>query len=113
MNSNSQGKRRALQTLAVAASVAALAAPAALAAGGIVPAKLGSPDPREAQAKVLSPGLVRSKLGSHDPRDTAGASGVQLAGRRLAIREPHDASYDGDFMFRDYFRGTHYVARQR
>lgn len=111
MNSNSQGKRRALQTLAVAASVAALAAPAALAAGGIVPAKLGSPDPREAQAKVLSP--VPSKLGSQDPRDTAGASGVQLAGRRLAIREPHDASYDGDFMFRDYFRGTHYVARQR
>ena len=100
--------RQALFALALGVSVAAVAVPAATAGGssdaGLVPARLGSPDPhafvqhqlyapsivdsrlgsqdpREAAQQVLmAPGLVASRLGSQDPRDTARAAGLSFTG---------------------------------
>jgi hypothetical protein len=113
MNDNAHTTRKTLQVLALAAAAAAIAVPAALAGGGLVPERLGSPDPHEGQGNVLSAGMVASKLGSQDPRDTAASIIAQLAPHRVKSRVARDASYDGDYMFRDFFRGTHYVAQRR
>ena len=140
MNGKSHTIRRTLQALVLTVSVAAVAVPSAFSGNpGLVPSKLGSPDPRESQGNVTSAGLVPSKLGSQDPRDTAAASsGSQssIVARQLGSQDPRDTASqvvaesslvaselgtpdtrdaalqanDGDFMFRDYFRGTHYVA---
>lgn len=102
---------RKIQVLAVVASAAAIAVPAALAGGGLVSERLGSPHPREGQGRVLSPGLTPSTLGLQRRRDRAAPE--------LAQRAPHerlqrsgDVSYDGDYMFRDFFRGTHYLVHR-
>jgi hypothetical protein len=100
MNSTSHTIRRTLQALAVTAAIAAVAAPAAGAVGrgsdaGIVPSKLGSPDPRESNTKVFSAGLVPSRLGSQDPRDSAAASfGSQasIVARQLGSQDPRDTA---------------------
>ena len=142
MNGTSHIQRR-LQVLVVAGVVAAIAVPAALAGGpGLVPSKLGSPDPREGHSQVTSPGMVASKLGSQDPRDTLNDAIGQssIAARQLGSPDPRDtagevlaeqpsivasrlgtpdtrdaavSSYDGDFMFRDYFRGTHWNGNEQ
>jgi hypothetical protein len=143
MNGKAHTIRQTLKTLAVVASVAAVAVPAAVAGNsdgpGLVPSKLGSPDPRESQGKVFSPGMIASKLGSQDPRDTAAEtlSQASIVASRLGSQDPRDTaaaeiaessivarqlgspdtrdaalqSYDGDFMFRDYFGGTHWASQ--
>jgi hypothetical protein len=144
MNDKSHTIRRTLQAAVLAALVAAVAVPSAFAGNsgspGIVPSKLGSPDPRESNGNVNSAGLVPSTLGSQDPRDTASeAAGSQssIVARQLGSQDPRDTASqivaessmvaselgtpdtrdaalqanDGDFMFRDYFRGTHYGPR--
>jgi hypothetical protein len=103
---------KAAQVLAATMVATALAAPAALAGNGLVPERLGSPDPREEQANVLSAGMIPSTLGSQDPRDTAASALAQLVPHRIGSEAAGNA-YDGDFMFRDYFLGTHYVAHGR
>ena len=141
MNGKSHTIQRTLRAVALTASVAAVAVPSAFAGNsggpGIVPSKLGSPDPREANGNVNSAGLVPSRLGSQDPRDTASqASGSQssIVASRLGSQDPRDTASqviaessvvarelgtpdtrdaalqanDGDFMFRDNFRGTHF-----
>ena len=99
MNGTSHSIRRTLQALALTASIAAVAAPEAAAAGygspGMVPSKLGSPDPREANSNVSSAGFVPSRLGSQDPRDTAAASSVSRASivaRQLGSQDPRDTA---------------------
>jgi hypothetical protein len=66
------------QALGVAAAAASLAA-GAVAAGaspgfdaGLVPTRLGSPDPHDAAlvSSASSAGLVAARVGSPDPRDT-------------------------------------------
>jgi hypothetical protein len=120
MNGTSHSIRRTLQGLVLTASVAAIVVPSAFAGSnggpGLVPSKLGSPDPRESQGTVLSAGLVPSRLGSQDPRDTASQAIAEssIVASELGTPDTRDAvgqSSDGDFMFRDYFRGTHYVGQ--
>jgi hypothetical protein len=94
------GKRARMQIgLAAVASLAAIAAPAAFAGNGYQASKvdmtLGSPDPRDTahlsgQRAHFASSVVARSLGSPDARD----AGLQS---------------DGDFMFRDYFRGTHWT----
>ena len=103
---------KALKMLAATVVATTLVAPAALAGNGLVPARLGSPDPREGQASVIAPGMIPSRLGSQDPRDTAASALAQLVPQRIGSEAVGNA-YDGDFMFRDYFRGTHYAAQGR
>jgi len=100
--------QRVVPFLAIVTGGLAMLAPSASATGGTpqsdpgqVPAKLGSPDPRDHSLRAGAfAGLVPTRLGSQDPRDTARvvptASFADVAG---------DA---GDSMFRDYFRGTHW-----
>lgn len=95
------GKRTRMQlALAAVGSLAAIAVPMAVAGNtsqaGAVASRLGSPDPRDtarqsAQQVHFASSVIASHLGSPDARDA-----------RLQS--------DGDFMFRDYFRGTHWTA---
>ena len=76
MNGTTNKMRRRLSVVALAASIAAVGVPAATAGGGydagLVPGKLGSPDPREAAQKsqTFSPSIVDRWIGSPDPRDS-------------------------------------------
>ncbi len=67
--------RSTVSAIALAASVALVVIPAAAAStqqAGMVPGKLGSPDPRDsARNAFFSPGIVASRLGSPDPREAA------------------------------------------
>jgi hypothetical protein len=85
---------------------------------GLVPTLLGSQDPRDtasvaptaalANITILAvpargsyaPSIVASRLGSPDPRESAA-----LTHKRMQLRAD---TYAGDFMFRDYFNGTHW-----
>jgi hypothetical protein len=66
---------RRLSLVALAASIAAVAIPAASAGGGyqagLVPSKLGSPDPRDTAKtnQTFSPSVIDRQIGSPDPRD--------------------------------------------
>ena len=73
--------RRVTHALGLVAASAALAA-GAVAAGaspgfdpGLVPTRLGSPDPHDMAliSSVSSPGLVPARLGSPDPHDSNGS----------------------------------------
>jgi hypothetical protein len=70
--------QRVVPFLAIVTGGVAMLAPSAAATGhtsqsdpGQVPAKLGSPDPREPSRAGVFAGLVPTLLGSQDPRDTA------------------------------------------
>jgi hypothetical protein len=76
MNGKTNKMRRRLSVLALAVSIAAVAIPAATGGGryeaGLVPSKLGSPDPRDtAQNQTFSPSVVDGVAGSLDPGDSA------------------------------------------
>jgi len=157
MNGKTHKIRRAVSAFALIASVAVVAVPAAVAGNtqaGMVPSKLGSPDPRESQkVKDVSDfialnylygtdsngrsSIVASRLGS----DATQALAVKNYGDFVArtylygthsngessvvairlgspnVREggiPRGAAIgtdglNGDFMFRDYLRGTHFT----
>ena len=99
--------QRVVPFLAIVTGGLAMLSPSASATGGTpqsdpgqVAAKLGSPDPRDHSLRAGAfAGLVPTRLGSQDPRDTA----------RVAPTAFADVARDaGDFMFRDYFRGTHW-----
>jgi hypothetical protein len=78
MNGKTHKMRRRLSVAALAASIAAVAVPAATAGGGyeagLVPSKLGSPDPHNLAQKhqAFSPSMIDRWIGSPDPRDSAG-----------------------------------------
>jgi hypothetical protein len=108
MNGKTHKIRRAVSAFALIASVAGVAIPAAVAGNtqaGMVPSKLGSPDPRESQkVKDASDFIARNYLyGTH----SNGESSV------VAIRLGSDAAQDlavknyGDFVARNYLYGTH------
>jgi hypothetical protein len=69
--------RRRLSVIALAASIAVVAVPAASAGSGyqagLVPSKLGSQDPRETalESQTFSPSVVDRLVGSPDPRDSS------------------------------------------
>jgi hypothetical protein len=141
MNGKTHKIRRAVSAFALIASVAVVAVPAAVAGNsqpGIVPSKLGSPDPRDSAQKVLfTPSIVASRLGSDATQDLAVKDNGDFVARTylygtdsngessvVAIRLgspdvrdnaiPRGAAIgtdglDGDFMFRDYLRGTHFT----
>jgi hypothetical protein len=141
MNGKTHKIRRAVSAFALIASVAVVAAPAAVAGNtqpGMVPSKLGSPDPRDSARKVLfTPSIVASRLGSDAAQDVAVKDNSDLVARTylygtdsngessvVAIRLgspdvrdnaiPRGAAIgtdglNGDFMFRDYLRGTHFT----
>jgi hypothetical protein len=101
MNRTSHTIRRKLGLVALSLTVAAVAAPAAVAGGGgdsgVVPSKLGSLDPRDTmksqqQSVQIQPeaGLVASVLGSPDTRDAALRSDGKDAFRNAA--QEHGAS---------------------
>jgi hypothetical protein len=75
MNGKTNTMRRRLSVVALAASIAVVAVPAATAGGkydaGLVPSKLGSPDPRGAaqENQTFSPSVIDRWVGSPDPRD--------------------------------------------
>jgi hypothetical protein len=76
MKGKTNNMKRRLSVVALATSLAAIAVPAASAGGGyqagLVPTKLGSPDPRDTAQKLeaFSPSVVDRLLGSPDPRDS-------------------------------------------
>jgi hypothetical protein len=141
MNGKTHKIRRAVSAFALIASVAVVAAPAAVAGNtqpGMVPSKLGSPDPRDSARKVLfTPSIVASRLGSDAAQDVAVKDNSDFVARTylygtdsngessvVAIRlgSPDDRDnaiprgaaigtdgLNGDFMFRDYLRGTHFT----
>ena len=78
MSSKTNKTKRKLSIVVLAASIAIIAIPAATAGGryeaGLVPSKLGSPDPRDTalQKHTFSPSIVDRLTRSPDPRDSAG-----------------------------------------
>jgi hypothetical protein len=100
MNGKAHTIRRTLQALVLTATVAAITVPVASAGNGggagLVPSRLGSPDPRESHGKVLvsQSSVVARQLGSQDPRDTAAESVSQssIVARQLGSQDPRDTA---------------------
>jgi hypothetical protein len=100
MKGKTNNMKRRLSVVALATSLAAIAVPAASAGGGyqagLVPTKLGSPDPRDTAQKLeaFSPSVVDRLLGSPDPRDS-----VASIVNEPSMDEVH--LYDGSREFRN------------
>jgi hypothetical protein len=100
MNGKAHTIRRTLQALVLTATVATITVPVASAGNGggagLVPSRLGSPDPRESHGKVLvsQSSVVARQLGSQDPRDTAAESVSQssIVARQLGSQDPRDTA---------------------
>jgi hypothetical protein len=110
MNRRTHKFRRTVTSFALAASVAAVAVPAAAAVGpgspGVIPSKLGSPDPRVSvqQGQLSSRLTVNTFAGSVREHGAAGYGNVQMASdessqpslvaRQLGSQDSRDTAAD-------------------